>query len=43
MVVFAPVFCDQSRNTFPLRRALVICESTSLGCSACSSSAIPLA
>ena len=43
MVVFAPVFCDQSRNTLPPRRALVICETTSLGCSDSSSSAISLA
>ena len=39
MVVFEEAFCDQSRNTLPLRRALVIVAVTSRGCSACSSSA----
>ena len=42
-MVFEPAFCDQSRNTLPDRRALVIVAVTSLGCSPWSSSATSLA
>ena len=43
MVVFQPAFCDQSRNTFPERFALVIVAVTSALCSPWSSSATSLA
>jgi hypothetical protein len=43
MVVFDPEFWDQSRNTFPPRRALVMVAVTDDACSAWSSSAISLA
>ena len=43
MVVLEPAFCDQSRNTFPDLRALVMVAVTSFGCSFCSSSATSLA
>ena len=42
-VVLEPVFCDQSRNTLPERRAFVIVAVTSLACSLASSSATSLA
>ncbi len=40
MVVFEPLFCDQSMNTFPARSTLAIRETTESGVSFSMASAI---